>query len=107
MKRLSAQAIGNKLVTVLALDVIGYSMMTKYRRQRQFPSIPSGPSEECPRKVVEHTTLDPLEKQPLFYICQLAQLTCIPTTMVHQHLTQLPEFVVKHLRWLPHSLAAT
>jgi hypothetical protein len=38
MKRLSAQAIYNKLVAMLGLDAIGYSTVTNYLRQGHFPS---------------------------------------------------------------------
>jgi hypothetical protein len=38
MKRLSAQAISNELVAVLGRDAIGYSTVTNYLRQQQFPS---------------------------------------------------------------------
>jgi hypothetical protein len=38
MKRLSSEAIDNELVAVLGPDAIGYSMVTIYLRQRNFPS---------------------------------------------------------------------
>jgi hypothetical protein len=38
MKRLSVQAIDNKLVAVLGPDAINYSTVTNYLGQRHFPS---------------------------------------------------------------------
>jgi hypothetical protein len=38
MKRLSAQAIYNKLVAVLGPDAIGHPTVINYLRQRHFPS---------------------------------------------------------------------
>jgi hypothetical protein len=96
IKALSAQAISIALVTVLGPDAITYSTLAKYRRQRQFPSVPCDPSEEPPRTVIDSAILNPLEKQPFSSIRQLAKLTCIPTTAVRQHLTRWLPFVVKH-----------
>jgi hypothetical protein len=38
MKRLSAQAISNEFVAMLGPDATGYSTVTNYLRQRNFPS---------------------------------------------------------------------
>jgi hypothetical protein len=38
MKRLSAQVVYNELAAALDPDAIGYSMVTNYLRQRNFPS---------------------------------------------------------------------
>jgi hypothetical protein len=100
VKGFSAQTIHKELVTVLGPDAIAFFTVTRYLRQRQFPSVPCGRSEEPPNTVIENTILDALEKPPFSSIRELAKLTCIPTITVHQHLTQLLGFVVKHLRWV-------
>jgi hypothetical protein len=48
--------------------------------------------------------LDSLEQYPFSSIREPARFICIPTTTVHRHLMQLLSFVVKHLRWVAHTL---
>jgi hypothetical protein len=98
IKGLSAQSIHTQLLTVLGQNAIAYSTLTKYRRQRKFPSVLCHPSEEHPSSVIDNAILDALEKPPFPYVHQLAKFTCIPTTTVHQHLTRSLGFVVKRLR---------
>jgi hypothetical protein len=85
-------------------DANAYSTVTSDRRQRQFPTISSEPSDETPTTSIEGAILDALDKQPFSSVRELAKLTCIPTTTVYRHLTRSLGFVVKHLRWVPHSL---
>jgi hypothetical protein len=54
--------------------------------------------------VIDQAILDALEQYPVPSIRELARVACIPTTAVHGHLTHSFGFVVKHLRWLPHTL---
>jgi hypothetical protein len=107
MKQLSAKAIHSELVAVLGPDVIAYSTLTKYLRQHQFPSIPCEAPNEHPATVIDEAILNALDKPPFSSVRELAQLTCIPRSTVHRHLTQSLGFVVKHLRWIPHNLTAT
>jgi hypothetical protein len=51
--------------------------------------------------------LDAREQYPFSSIRELAHFICIPTTTVHRHFTQSLSFVVKHLRWVPHTLTPT
>jgi hypothetical protein len=51
--------------------------------------------------------LDSLEQYPFSSIRELARFMCIPTTTVRRHLMQLHSFLVKHLRWVPHTLMST
>jgi hypothetical protein len=51
--------------------------------------------------------LDALGQCPFSSIQELDHLTCISTTTVHRHLTQSFGFMVKHLRWVPHTLTPT
>jgi DNA-binding IclR family transcriptional regulator len=81
-------------------------MVTNYLRQRHFPSTLREITDEPAATVIDNAILDALEKQPFSSIRELAQLTCIPRSTVHRHLTQSLGFVVKHLRWVPHSLTA-
>ena len=109
MKELSAQAVHEELVAVLGPDAVAYSTVTKYLRQRQFPRIYSKTLETAPETIIDDAILDALDRQPfsslLFSsIRELAKLTCISTTTVHQHLTQSLGFVMKHLHWVPHAL---
>jgi ABC-type branched-subunit amino acid transport system ATPase component len=101
MKQLSAHAIDNKLIAVLGPDAIGYSTVTNYLRQRYFPSTLREIADELAATVIDNALLDALEKQTFSFIRELAQLTCIPRSMVHRHLTQSLGLVVKHLRWVP------
>jgi hypothetical protein len=57
--------------------------------------------------VIDQTILDTLEHYPFSLIRELTGFTCIPTTAVHRHSTQSPGFVVKRLRWVPHTLTST
>jgi hypothetical protein len=55
--------------------------------------------------VIGQAILGALEQCPFSSIQELDRPTCIPTTTVHRHLTQPLGFVVKHLRWVPRTLA--
>jgi hypothetical protein len=57
--------------------------------------------------VIDQAILDAFEQHPFSSIRELVRLTCIPTTTIHRHLTQLFGFVMKHLRWVPHTLTPT
>jgi hypothetical protein len=99
-KGLSAGGGHNKRVAVLGLDAIAYSILTRYRRQRQFPAIFPEPSDEPPTIIIDDAILEALNKQPFSSVRELAKLTCIPTTAVHRHLTASLGSVLKHLRCL-------
>jgi hypothetical protein len=101
IKGLSAQAIHDKLVTVLGSDAITYLTATRYLGQRQFASVRCDPSEEPSRSVLDNAISEVLEKQPFSSIHNLSKLTFIPITTVYRHLTWSLAFVVKHLRWVP------
>jgi hypothetical protein len=80
IRGLSAQAIRSEPITVLRPNAIAYSTVTKYLRQRQFPSVPCDPSKEPRKTVFDNAILDPLEKQPFSSIPELAKLALILTT---------------------------
>jgi hypothetical protein len=82
------------------------STVTNHLRQRHFPSTLRETADEPAATVIDNTILDALEKQPFSSIRELAQLTCIPRSTVHRHLTQSLGFVVKHLRWVSHGRTA-
>jgi hypothetical protein len=63
--------------------------------------------DESKAIVIESAILDALAQSPFSSIRKLAGLTLIPTTTVYRRLTQLLGFVVKHLRWVPHTLTPT
>jgi hypothetical protein len=107
MKGLSAREVHNELVAVLGLDVIGGSTVTRYRRQQQFPAIFPEPSDEPPPTIIDDAILEGFDKQPFSSVRELAKLTCIQTTTVYRHLTRSLGFVLKHLRWVPHTLTDT
>jgi hypothetical protein len=107
MKGLSARDIHNELVAVLSPDAIAYSTVASYPQQRQFPTISAEPSDEPPTTIIDDPILDALDKQPFSSVTELAKLTCIQTTRVYRHLTRSLGFVVKHLRWVPHTLTDT
>jgi hypothetical protein len=104
MKGLSAQDIHGELVAVLGSDAIGYSLVPKYRRETRIPPIPRDSPEKPPTTVPDDAILDALQQQPFSSVRELAKLTCIPRSTVHRHLTQTLGFVMKYLRWVPHSL---
>jgi hypothetical protein len=106
MKRLLAQAIDNELAAVLFPDAIGYSTVTNYLRQRHSPSALRETPDEPAAIVIDNAILDALERHPFSSIRELAQLTCIPRSTAHRQLTQSLGLVVRHLRWVPHSLTA-
>jgi hypothetical protein len=107
MKRLSARDVHNELVAVLGLNATAYSTVTSCLRQRQFPAISSGPADEPPAAMIDDAILDALDKQPFSSVRELAKLTFIPTTTVYRHLTRSLGFVLKRLRWVPHTLTDT
>jgi transcriptional regulator of acetoin/glycerol metabolism len=86
IKQLLAQAIDNELVAVLGPDAIGYSTVTNYLRH--FPSPLRETADEPAATIIENAILDTIEKQPFSPIHELAQLSCIPRSTVHRHLTQ-------------------
>jgi hypothetical protein len=92
---------------VLGPDALAYSTITSYRRQRQFPVISSEPSDEPQTNIIDNAILDALDKQPFSSVWELAKLTCIPTKTVYRHLTRSLGFVLKRLRWVPHTLTNT
>jgi hypothetical protein len=107
LKGLSAQAIHHKLTAVLGPDAIADSTLTKYLRQKQFPSILVDSPEEPATTVFVQAIFHAFKQQLFSSIRELAKLTWIPIATVHRHLTRSLGFVVKHLRWVPHSLTAT
>jgi hypothetical protein len=107
LKELSAWAVDNEFTAVLGADVIACSTVTKYLCQRQFTSILVDHPEEPVTVVIDQAILDARDRYPFSSIRELAHLICIPTTTIHRHLTQSRVFVVKHLRWVPHTLTPT
>jgi hypothetical protein len=103
----SARDVHGELITLLGLDVIGSSTVTRYLRQRQFPVIFPEPSDEPRMTILDDAILEALDKQPFSSVKELTKLTCIPTTTVYRHLTKSLGFVLKHLRWVPHTLMDT
>jgi hypothetical protein len=88
-------------------DAIACSTVTKHLRQRRFAPIQVDCPEEPLTTTIDQIILDSFGKQPFSSLRELAKLTCIPITPVHRHLTQSLAFVMKHIRWVPHSLTAT
>jgi hypothetical protein len=104
-QRTFARAVYNELTAVLGADVIAYSTVTKSLRQRQFTSILVDSTPEEPATIaIDQALLDFLEQDPFSSIRELVHFACIPTNTVYRHLTQSLGFMVKHLRWLPHTL---
>jgi hypothetical protein len=101
-KGLSALEIHNELIAVLGPEAVAYSTITKYRRQRHFPTILSEPAEEPPLTIIDGAILDALDKQPLSSIRELVKFICAPMTTVSRHLTSSFGFIVKHRQWIPH-----
>jgi hypothetical protein len=104
LKELSAWAVDNELTAVLGAMAIAHWTVTKYLRQSQFTSILVDPGEEPATIVIDHAILDVLEQCLFSSIQELARLTCIPTTTAHRHFKQSLSFVMKHLRWVSHTL---
>jgi hypothetical protein len=61
------------------------------------------PPDEPPTIAIDQAILDAFEHHPFSSIRELALLSCIPTAIVHRHSTQSLGFVVKHIRWVPHT----
>jgi hypothetical protein len=68
------------------------------------PDIPIENPEETLTIIIDDAILNALQQQLFSSVLELVKLTCIPRTTVHQHLTRTLEFVMKHLRWVPHTL---
>jgi hypothetical protein len=62
MKGLSAREIHSELVAVPGPDVIGFSTVTEYLRQRQCPVIFPEPSDEPPTTIIDDAILQALDK---------------------------------------------
>jgi hypothetical protein len=84
MEGLSSGDVHNEFVVMLSPDAVAYSTITRYLRQ-----------EHC------QVSFDAFDKQPFSSLRELAKLTRIPTTLVHQHLTKSLGIVVKHPFWIP------
>jgi uncharacterized protein YueI len=102
-KGLSARAVDNELTVVLGADAIADLTVTKSRRQREFTSILVDSPRNQRRSLFIKQLLMPLSI--IRSIRELARPACIPVTTVQRHLTQSLGFVVKHLRWVPHTLS--
>jgi hypothetical protein len=63
--------------------------------------------EEPATIIPDQTILDAFEQYSFSFIPELARFTCIPTAIVHRHLTQSLGLVVKHLLWVPDPLTPT
>jgi hypothetical protein len=105
-KSLSFRDIHDELVVVLGPDAIDDSTVTKYLRQSRLTAIILDTLEPPSLTVTNDEILDAFQLQPFFSVRELAKLTCIPRSPVHQYRPQTLRFVVKHLRWVPHSLTA-
>jgi hypothetical protein len=92
---------------VLGLHAIDSSTVTRYLRQRQLPVIFPEPSDEPPTTIIDDAILEALDRQPFSSVRELAKLPGIPTTRVYRHLTKSLGLVLKHLRWVPHTLTDT
>jgi hypothetical protein len=106
-KGLLAQTVHTELVSVLGSDAVAYSTITKYLRQRKFPSILCDTLEEPPTTVFDCSILDALERQSFSCVQELLKLTRIPTATVRRYLMRSFGFVAKHLRWILQCLMAT
>jgi hypothetical protein len=105
---LSARDVYNELTTVLGADVIIYSIVTKTLHQRQFTSIfVDLPLEEPATIAIDRAILDAIEQYPCSSIRELARFTCIPITTILRYLAQSLGFVMKYLRWVPHTITPT
>jgi hypothetical protein len=106
-KQLSAKATDNELVAVFGHEVKAYSTDTKYQRRCDLKPIHSYPPTLLAMEVVNNAIFDAIEKQQFSSFRELAQLTCISRSTIHLHLTQSLGYVMKHLKWFPHSLYET
>jgi hypothetical protein len=106
-KRLSARAVDNKLIAVLGADAIADSIVTKCIRQRYFTSILVDSHQERAMIIIDQAILDAIEQYAISSIRQLAHFTWIPATTIHRNFTQSLDFVMGHLRWVPHTLTPT
>ena len=104
---LSAKDIYNDIVHTLGPDVIGYSTVTKYvRAESFFKNYIIIENDQNFSDAMENQILikDALNKFPFASVREIAKITGIPKSTVYDVLIYQLQFVLKHLRWIPHSL---
>jgi hypothetical protein len=101
MKEMSLDAIHKALMRVVGENAAAYSMVTKYVRSEKFPPKNDGPPSE-PISVepgpVDQAILTALADYPFSSVRELSQLTCLPRSTVHRHLTDSLHLRIQHLR---------
>lgn len=106
-KGLSSIAILNDINETLGPNKIGYSTISKYLRSQSF-SPKKTPIEKKQEKSLDEKNqiiiLHALELFPFLLVREIAKMTNIPKSSVYHILTEQLHYVLKHLRWIPHSL---
>jgi hypothetical protein len=104
-KGLSAREIHEELVQVLGSDAVAYSAITFYLRASHWTAGKDQQHSDPPPDDVDNAIRQALDQTAFASVRELAKATCISTATVWQCLTRSLGFVVKHLHWVPHSLA--
>ena len=106
-KGLSAKEIHNDIIQTLGPNIIKYSTVTKYLRNQSFPLKKiTIENDQNFRDEEENQILvkNALKNFPFASVREIAKITQIPKSTVYNTLTIQLHYVLKHLRWVPHSL---
>ena len=109
-KGMSATEIHNDIIGTLGPDIMGYSTITYYLRTRDYyqNSTPTKKEEKIKEEEKNQILVEnALMNFPFSSIRDIAKITHIPKSTVHLILTKKLHYVLKHLRWIPHSLNST
>jgi hypothetical protein len=94
----------------LGADCIGYSIVTKYLREKSFSKsmIDSDFEPKIKQKnVIDDAILEALEECSFSSLRQIAKRILIPMSMVRCHLVNSLAYRVRNIRWVPHSLSSS
>jgi hypothetical protein len=104
---LSARAVHNDIVATLAPNIVGYSAVTRYLREADFPLSTEEASDADDRNPINHAdeSILPALNESLFrFARQLSRPTYVSPMTVDSRLTQSLGFTARHLRSVPHAL---
>lgn len=107
MQGKSPKVIEKEMKETLGDTAVKYSTITKYLRNAKFPQSSDAmeiEEQNCESDEINQKILDVLNEQPFASLRQIEQITGIPKSTVHYHLTIVLKFKNMNLKWIPHSL---
>jgi hypothetical protein len=107
MKRLAVKQLHQKLIEILSLDIVIYSMITWYLCKAKF----DGRNQEGPAEAKLMSTIyfggaivKLLADSAFSSMYESSTLTYLPSYTAHRSLTRLIDSTLHYLHWIPHIL---